>query len=207
MGASALFLLWGGSRTAISEETPRPNMLPPVSGAQGIVAGEAGLAALIVDRDGASSCKAGSLTSSPFIRFEFLPSAGLATTIPFAAGSTLEGMGPFSNDGVSQPVRGPVTHPPGFPLSRTGEVEKASGDDCSGRHQARRRIAPQCDEELARERHDHDAAHTPGRATRPLVEPLGELASWLMLKPAPRDLEACEIGIWRGRSWQCLGPG
>lgn len=29
------------------------------------------------------------LASSPFIRFEFLPLAGLATTIPFAAGSTL----------------------------------------------------------------------------------------------------------------------
>lgn len=95
-------------------------MLSLVGRTQEIVAGEAGVAVSIMDRGRASPCTAGGLTSSPFIRFEFLPSAGLATTIPFAAGSTLEGMGPFSNDGVSQPVRGPVTHPPGFPRRERG---------------------------------------------------------------------------------------
>ena len=119
---------------------------PSVGEALKIVAGEAGEVVLVIDRDRASSCKAGSLTSSPFIRFEFLRSAGLATTIPFAAGSTLEGMGPFSDGGVSQPVRGPVTHPPGFPLLRPGELDKASGDDGARRHEAHRPVTPERDE-------------------------------------------------------------
>ena len=167
----------------------RPDTFPCIGEAQKIIAGEAGVVVFVIDRGRASPCKAGGLTSSPFIRFEFLRSAGLATTIPFAAGSTLEGMGPFSDDGVSQPVRGPVTHPPGFPLLRPGELDKASGDDGAGRHEARRRITPERHEQLAGERNDHDPPKPAVGAARPFDEPLAQSTLRLMMKPAPRDLQ------------------
>jgi hypothetical protein len=76
-----------------SGKAPRPDTLPLGSGAQWIIAGEAGVVMFELDRGRASSPKAGSLTSSPFIRFEFLRSAGLATTIPFCCGLDARGDG------------------------------------------------------------------------------------------------------------------
>jgi hypothetical protein len=69
------------------------------------------------------------LTSSTFIRFERPSTVDLATTIPFAAGLTPQGTGPFSEGGVSQPSDGAVTRPPAFPYRVHGNPESSGEDD------------------------------------------------------------------------------
>src|SRR3974390_3028767 len=57
------------------------------------------------------------------------------------------------------------------------------------RHQAVLEIAPQCNHELARQRHDGDAPHASFLIADAGAEPMGELAVRLMVEPAPGELD------------------
>ena len=158
-----------------------------VIGARRFVAGGAGVLILTMGRGRASSCKAGSLASSPFIRFEH-PS--MRTSPPqsrIAAGSTLQGTGPFSGSACFSPERGRSHVRPALPLCGPGDLEN-SGDDSTGRNKASRRVAPERDQQFACQCDNHGPTNTACCAICPFIKPAREAALRLPLQPPPSEL-------------------
>ena len=69
---------------------------------------------------------------------------------------------------------------------------RGSGEPGAGRNETALLEAPECDQQLAGERHDHDPAHPPVRAGDASFEPEAERAVGLEAQPAPRHLD--ELG-------------
>src|SRR6202008_1809908 len=106
-------------------------------------------------------------------------------------GAGSKGDGTILYRGIFQPCRDPVTHPPWIHklLLSVFDLRSSPFEDGTSRHHASFKITPKRHQQLARQRHNGDAADAAFRGTDTRPEPDAQIAVGLIAQPQPGEFD------------------